>query len=85
MHPHDVVSSSAFATEVISMPNACRNICARRRPALGGMAWIARTALDGLREFFGPYEMPTQLRERIAGDVQAVADALVMERLTHTG
>jgi hypothetical protein len=29
--------------------------------------------------------MPTQLRERIAGDVQAVADALVMERLTHTG
>jgi hypothetical protein len=42
---------------------------------IGGMAWIVRTAL----------EMPTQLRERIAGDVQAVADALVMERLTHTG
>ncbi len=33
MHPHDVVSSSAFATEVISMPNARRNICARRRAA----------------------------------------------------
>jgi hypothetical protein len=34
---------------------------------------------------FSVYEMPTQLRERIAGDVQAVADPVVMERLTATG
>jgi hypothetical protein len=52
---------------------------------IGGMAWIVRTALDGLGGFFGPYEMPTQLRERIAGDVQTVAVPVVMERLTATG
>jgi hypothetical protein len=52
---------------------------------VGGLAWIVRTALDGLGGFFGPYDMPTQLRERIAGGAQAIADALVMERLTTTG
>jgi hypothetical protein len=51
---------------------------------IGGMAWIVRTALDGLGGFLS-YEMPTQLRERIAGDVQAVAYPVVMERLTATG
>jgi tripartite-type tricarboxylate transporter receptor subunit TctC len=43
--------------------------------------------LDGLVGFFGPPTMPRQLRERIAADVKAVADAdpVVAERLNLTG
>jgi hypothetical protein len=36
---------------------------------ISGMAWIVRTALDGLGGCFGPHEIPTQLRDRIAWDV----------------
>ena len=43
-------------------------------------------ALDGLVGFFGPPDMPSQLRERIAADVrEAGADPLVAERLHATG
>jgi tripartite-type tricarboxylate transporter receptor subunit TctC len=41
--------------------------------------------MDGLVGLFGPPEMPLDLRERIAGDVQAVSDASVAERLLTTG
>jgi hypothetical protein len=30
---------------------------------IGGMAWIVRTALDGLGGFFGPYEMTASTSE----------------------
>jgi len=49
------------------------------------MARLVRTALDGLGGFSAHMRCPPQLRERIAGDVQAVADPVVMERLTATG
>ena len=43
-------------------------------------------ALDGLVGFFGPADMPLQLRERIAADVrEAGSDPVVLERLTATG
>ena len=43
-------------------------------------------ALDGLVGFFGPPDMPSQLRERIAADVrEAGADPVVVERLNATG
>jgi tripartite-type tricarboxylate transporter receptor subunit TctC len=44
-------------------------------------------ALDGLNGFLGTGGMPMSLRERIAADVRAVADAdpIIGERLTQTG
>jgi tripartite-type tricarboxylate transporter receptor subunit TctC len=43
-------------------------------------------ALDGLVGFFGPPDMPNQLRERIAADVREdTADPVIEERLTLTG
>jgi tripartite-type tricarboxylate transporter receptor subunit TctC len=40
---------------------------------------------DGLVGLFGPPAMPIALRERIAGDVRAVADASIGARLADTG
>jgi len=42
-------------------------------------------ALDGLVGLFGPSGMPLPLRERIAADFRAAADATVHDRLTQTG
>jgi tripartite-type tricarboxylate transporter receptor subunit TctC len=44
-------------------------------------------AIDGLVGFFGPPQMPQELRERIAADVRGVAaaDPLIEERLNATG
>jgi tripartite-type tricarboxylate transporter receptor subunit TctC len=43
-------------------------------------------ALDGLVGFFGPPQMPGQLRERIAADVREVsADPVIVKRLNDTG
>jgi tripartite-type tricarboxylate transporter receptor subunit TctC len=42
-------------------------------------------ALDGLVGLFGPPAMPLALRQRIAADIRAAADATVEERLTQTG
>ena len=48
-------------------------------------AGFPELVMDGLIGLFGPPEMPPALRERIALDVQAVADAAVGERLLATG
>ncbi|HEY8441909.1 MAG TPA: tripartite tricarboxylate transporter substrate binding protein [Xanthobacteraceae bacterium] len=48
-------------------------------------AGFPEMTMDGLVGLFGPPEMPLDLRERIAGDVQAVSDASVAERLLTTG
>jgi tripartite-type tricarboxylate transporter receptor subunit TctC len=49
-------------------------------------AGFSDLALDGLVGFFGPPEMPLQLRERVAADVrEAGADPVIMERLNATG
>jgi len=48
-------------------------------------AGFPELVMDGLVGLFGPPEMPITLRERIAADVQAVADAGVAERLLATG
>jgi tripartite-type tricarboxylate transporter receptor subunit TctC len=48
-------------------------------------AGFPELVMDGLIGLFGPPEMPPALRERIALDVQAVADATVGERLLATG
>jgi tripartite-type tricarboxylate transporter receptor subunit TctC len=48
-------------------------------------AGFPEVTMDGLVGLFGPPEMPLDLRERIAGDVQAVSDASVAERLLTTG
>jgi tripartite-type tricarboxylate transporter receptor subunit TctC len=48
-------------------------------------AGFAEMTMDGLVGMFGPPEMPTGLRDRIASDVQAVSDASVAERLLTTG
>jgi tripartite-type tricarboxylate transporter receptor subunit TctC len=42
--------------------------------------------LDGLIGFFGPHDMPSQLRERIAADVrEAASDPQIVERMHLTG
>jgi tripartite-type tricarboxylate transporter receptor subunit TctC len=48
-------------------------------------AGFPELVMDGLVGLFGPPEMPPALRERIALDVQAAADAAVGERLLATG
>ena len=42
-------------------------------------------SLDGLVGLFGPSGMPLPLRERIAADFRAVADATIHDRLTQSG
>jgi tripartite-type tricarboxylate transporter receptor subunit TctC len=42
-------------------------------------------AVDGLTGLFGPAGMPFALRQRIASDVRAVADATIKDRLEATG
>ena len=42
-------------------------------------------AIDGLIGFFGPPNMPTELRQRIAADIGAVADETMAQRLAATG
>jgi len=43
-------------------------------------------SLDGLIGYFGPQDMPLQLRERIAADVrEAAADPVIVERMNLTG
>jgi tripartite-type tricarboxylate transporter receptor subunit TctC len=41
--------------------------------------------LEGLVGLFGPRDMPAELRERIATDIRAAADAAIGERLAATG
>jgi tripartite-type tricarboxylate transporter receptor subunit TctC len=41
--------------------------------------------LEGLVGLFGPREMPSELRERIAADIRAVADQEISSRLVATG
>jgi tripartite-type tricarboxylate transporter receptor subunit TctC len=48
-------------------------------------AGFPELAFDGLHGFFGPPEMAPAVRERIAADVQAVADQTVAARLLATG
>ena len=48
-------------------------------------AGFAEETMDGLVGLFGPAEMPLGLRERIAGDVQAVSDHGIAERLLSSG
>jgi tripartite-type tricarboxylate transporter receptor subunit TctC len=49
-------------------------------------AGYPQLSFDGLVGFFGPADMPTALRERIAADVRAVAaDPIIGERLAATG
>src|SRR5262249_9806966 len=42
-------------------------------------------SIDGLVGLFGPAGMPIALRERIAADVRAVADATIADKLLATG
>jgi tripartite-type tricarboxylate transporter receptor subunit TctC len=49
-------------------------------------AGFPQLSFDGLVGFFGPTNMPLELRQRIAADVQAVAaDPIIGERLATTG
>ena len=48
-------------------------------------AGYAALTLDGLVGLFGPTGMPLDLRQRIAADIAAVADATIKERLEATG
>jgi tripartite-type tricarboxylate transporter receptor subunit TctC len=41
--------------------------------------------IDGLVGLFGPSGMPLELRRRIAGDIRAVADDAIKQRLATTG
>jgi tripartite-type tricarboxylate transporter receptor subunit TctC len=41
--------------------------------------------IDGLVGLFGPSGMPLELRQRIAGDIRAVADDAIKQRLATTG
>src|SRR5262245_32283341 len=61
-----------------------------RAPELPDLPTVAEAGfpdltLDGLVGFFGPHDMPLQLRERIAADVKEAADPVVIERLNATG
>ena len=61
-----------------------------RAPELPDLPTVAEAGfpdltLDGLVGFFGPHDMPLQLRERIAADVREAADPVVIERLNATG
>jgi tripartite-type tricarboxylate transporter receptor subunit TctC len=61
-----------------------------RAPELRDLPTVAEAGfpdltLDGLVGFFGPHDMPLQLRERIAADVKEAADPVVIERLNATG
>jgi tripartite-type tricarboxylate transporter receptor subunit TctC len=63
-----------------------------RQPAamLPGIPTVAAAGfpaleLEGLVGLFGPREMPSELRERIAADIRAVADQEISTRLVATG
>ena len=63
-----------------------------RQPAamLPGIPTVAAAGfpaleLEGLVGLFGPRDMPSELRERIAADIRAVADQEISTRLVATG
>jgi tripartite-type tricarboxylate transporter receptor subunit TctC len=66
------VTSSARAPSEPNVPTA-------EEAGFGAMTF------DGLVGLFGPPGMPLALRERIASDIRAVADATIADRLAATG
>jgi tripartite-type tricarboxylate transporter receptor subunit TctC len=70
--------------KLLAVTNSAR---APTRPDLPTVkeAGFPALTLDGLVGLFGPPSMPRDLRERIAADVRAAADATVKERLNQTG
>ena len=61
-----------------------------RAPAYPNIPTVAEAgypglAVDGLVGMFGPSDMPQALRDKIAGDVRAVADKGIEEKLATTG
>lgn len=70
---------------VLAVMNRSRAPAAPDVPTAAGAGYPA-LSFDGVTGFFGPRDMPADLRERIAADVRAVADsAPVQQRLTAIG
>jgi tripartite-type tricarboxylate transporter receptor subunit TctC len=61
-----------------------------RAPSIPNVPTVAEAGqpaltVDGLVGLFGPTGMPAELRQRIAGDIKAVADDTIRDRLAATG
>ena len=74
----------AGKVKLLAMTNTVRAPTAPDVPTAREAGYPELT-LDGLVGFFGPPGMPLALRERIAGDVKAVADPAIGARLADTG
>jgi tripartite-type tricarboxylate transporter receptor subunit TctC len=74
----------AGKVRLLALYNSMRAPTAPDVPTLAE-AGFPELVMDGLVGLFGPPEMPMALRERIAADVHAVAEASVAERLLATG
>ncbi len=69
----------------LAVTNSVRAPIAPEIPTVAEAGYPALT-IDGLVGFFGPPDMPKELRERIAADVRAVAaDGIIAARLAATG
>jgi tripartite-type tricarboxylate transporter receptor subunit TctC len=70
--------------KLLAMTNTARAPAEPAIPTVEEAGYPALT-LDGLVGLFGPTGMPLDLRQRISGDIAAVADATIKDRLTATG
>jgi tripartite-type tricarboxylate transporter receptor subunit TctC len=69
---------------VLAVTNTVRATSIPNIPTVAEAGQPALT-VDGLVGLFGPTGMPADLRQRIAGDVKAVADDTIRDRLAATG
>jgi tripartite-type tricarboxylate transporter receptor subunit TctC len=71
--------------KVVAVTNRARASAAAQIPTVTE-AGFPELAFDGLVGLFGPPDMPSQLRERIASDIgNALSEPTVADRLTATG
>ena len=70
--------------KLLAVTNTVRAPTEAKIPTVREAGYPALT-VDGLVGLFGPPGMPLVLRQRIAFDIRAVADATIADRLTATG
>jgi tripartite-type tricarboxylate transporter receptor subunit TctC len=76
--------AQAGRVKLIAMTNRARAPMAPDLPTIAEAGFPALT-FDGLAGLFGPPNMPADVREKIAADVKAAADAEFVKRLEATG
>jgi tripartite-type tricarboxylate transporter receptor subunit TctC len=70
--------------KLLAVTNSARAPTRPELPTVKEAGYPALT-LDGLVGLFGPPDMPSELRNRIAADIRAAADDTIKERLNQTG